>query len=140
MQVVIARLDIDPNRRAEALADFLAISLPSMDEGAVKSIAAKVPQIPQKVYEKWIHLFIDRLLETIPQEQLDYLCDGTQDNNITLGMVYLLFMESARMEAQVAKDLAELGIKNDSGSEADAEANALSVYLKARLRQKTDAK
>ena len=135
MQTVLARLDLDPARRAEALHDFLALSLPDMDEASLNSVAAKVPELPQSLYEKWINMFIGRLFETIPQEQLIEICDGTRDNNATLGMVYLLFMESARMEKQVARDLAELGINSD----ANAEADALAVYLKARLAQKTDA-
>lgn len=133
MQVVLTRLDLDPARRAEALHDFLTLNLPGMDESSIKAAAALVPSLPQTLYEKWINLFIDRLFETIPQIQLEELCDGTQDNNATLGLVYLMFMESARMEKQVEQDLSELGIKN---SGHDAASDALSAYLKARLAQK----
>lgn len=133
MRTVLNRLDLDPARRAEALRDFLSLSLPGMGESVVKAVAAKVPELPQSLYEKWIGLFISRLFETIPQDQLDGLCDGSETNNATLGMVYLLFMESARMEKQVAEDLAALGVKS---SGHDAESDALALYLKARLAQK----
>lgn len=137
MQVVLHKLDLDPSRRAEALSDFLALSLPDMDADSIRSVAGKVPQLPQGVYEKWINMFIDRLFETIPQNQMDELCNGAQDNNATLGLVYLMFMESARMEKQVAEDLAALGLQN---SGQDAETDALALYLKARLTQKTGNK
>lgn len=155
LQAVLGRLDLDPARRAEALRDFLALSLPGLGENAVEAVAARVPELPRALYEKWINLFIDRLFETIPPEQLTDLCDGSSANNATLGMVYLLFMESARMEKQVADDLAALG-RSEPGRGGDAgpdvgpgagqdgfsaaraaEADALALYLKARLAQKT---
>lgn len=147
LQAVLGRLDLDPARRAEALRDFLALSLPGMGENAVEAVAARVPELPRALYEKWINLFIDRLFETITPEQLADLCDGSSANNATLGMVYLLFMESARMEKQVADDLAALG-RSEPGRAGDAgrngfsdasaaEADALALYLKARLAQKT---
>lgn len=141
MQTVLNRLDLDPARRAEALRDFLLLSLPDMDDAAIRAVASKVPLLPRSLYEKWISLFIDRLFETIPQDQLEDLCDGSENNNATLGMVYLLFMESARMEKQVVADLAELGLNGGAnsglGDEAGAEADALALYLKARLAQKS---
>lgn len=139
LEIILARLDLDPERRAEALADFLTLSLPHMDEASVKAVAARVPVLPQSLYEKWIGMFADRLLETIPRDQLEELCNGTQNNNTTLGMVYLLFMESARMEEQTARDLAALGLQSQ-GAGADSQvADALSLYLKAQLGKKNGA-
>ena len=152
--VLLGRLshpDPDGERRGEALYDFLALSLPDMDEASLKSIAAKVPELPPALYRKWAGLFAERLLETIPQNQLEELCNGGEDNNATLALVYLMFMESERMEKQVAEDLAELGkqaalaartarprqpgapAQQDS---AEAQTQAVAMYLKARLRQK----
>ncbi|MDR2893442.1 MAG: hypothetical protein LBV80_10235 [Deltaproteobacteria bacterium] len=103
--VVLGRLDADAARRGEALYDFLALSQPNMDEAALKSTAAQIPALPVELYRKWAGMFADRLLETIPGDQLTELCSGSEDNNATLALVYLTFMESARMEKQVAEDL-----------------------------------
>ncbi|MDL2307074.1 hypothetical protein LJC48_03480 [Desulfovibrio sp. OttesenSCG-928-C06] len=144
--LILRRLDADHNRRGEALHDFLAISLPGMDESSIDTVAAMVPELPESMYRKWIGMFVDRLIETIPQNQLDELCNGSEDNNATLALVYLMFMESARMEKQVAEDLAALGntgASKDDGTPApaaDAQADALALYLKARLQQKSENK
>ncbi len=132
-QVILARLDTDNTRRAEALGDFMALSLPGLEDKEAEALSRLVPQLPRELYIKWINLFSDRLLETIPQNQLDELCNGAPDNDAALGLVYLMFMESARMEEQVARDLAELGL---AASNTDAEADALALYLKAKLQQK----
>lgn len=133
LKVVLARLDLDQERRSEALGDFLALSLPGMQEQSIKAVAALVPTLPQSLYAKWIGLFSESLLETIPRDQLAELCNGTQDNDATLSMVYLLFMESARMEEQTSRDLSELGLQASHDGQ-NTQLDALSLYLKARLR------
>ena len=138
LKVILARLDLNQERRAEALGDFLTLSLPGMDEQAIKTVASLVPVLPQSLYEKWIGMFSDRLLETIPRDQLKELCNGTINNDTTISMVYLLFMESARMEEQTARDLAELGLQSSNGGQNDQLADALAIYLKARLGQKAE--
>lgn len=133
--IILSRLDVNPQRRAEALRDFLVLSVPNMDDKAIESVSGMVPELPREIYLKWINMFIDRLLETIPQDQLNELCNGKEDNNTALGLVYLMFMESARMEKQVAEDLARLGLSSTGN---DAQADALSIYLQARLQQKKE--
>lgn len=123
-------------RRGEALREFLALSLPGLDEGSVGTLAELVPELPEELYRKWIDMFTDRLLETIPQDQLDELCSGTTANNATLTMVYLMFMESARMEKQVAQDLAALSNQPAQTDAKNEQLDALSCYLKAKRRQK----
>lgn len=148
---VMARLDSDPERRSEALADFLALSLPDMDESSARSLAGLVPELSRGLYAKWIDIFADRLLATIPQNQLEDLCDGTEENNAAMCLTYLMFMESSRMEKQVAEDLAALDSRRDPNNKADgpdgpnatggqmerdAQCDALAMYLRFRLRQK----
>lgn len=140
------RPDANANRRREALREFFAVSLPGMSDAAINAAADMVPELPEELYRKWIRMFVERLLETIPQNQLGELCNGSDDNNATLTLVYLMFMESARMEKQVAEDLAALGSTGackDAGTPApasEAQADALALYLKARLQQKSENK
>lgn len=141
-RVVIEGVDQDAERRGEALADFLSLSAPGMSETERKRLAGLVPQVPRSLYLRWVELFVGRLLETIPADQLQELCNGQTSNNATLRMVYLMFMESERMEKQVADDLADWAEKNASettlnGAEnglSREETEALSMLLAARMR------
>ena len=54
-------------------------------------------------------MFMDRLLETVPPVQIEELCLGTPESDASLLLVYVMFMESARMEKVVADDLGALG-------------------------------
>ncbi len=108
INTVLARLSRSPERRAEALKDFLALNLP-LGEDAAAELSNLIPQAPDTLYQKWAGLFADRLLETLPQDQLAELCDNSPDNSAALVLTYLMFMESARMERQIADDLRALG-------------------------------
>lgn len=128
--VILRRLDESPEGRQEALHEFMGISLPSVDEQSASSMARLIPEIPRSVYEKWATLFAERLIETVPHIQVEELCSGTEENNAAIALIYLMFMESERMEKQIAADLHTLGIKLSSIDEAG---NALGAYLRARL-------
>lgn len=133
---ILKRLDDSPSRRHEALQEFMGVTLPTVDDGSAASIASLVPQLPNSLYEKWATLFADRLLETVPKPQLEELCNGSADSEATLALVYVMFMESERMEKQIAEDLHALGVGT---SAADAVGNALGSYLRARIASQKKA-
>lgn len=135
--VILKRLDSDGPRRGEALRDFLALNLPGLDEAAIASISSLAPRLPESLYRKWIALFADRLLETVDQAQIDDLCSGGEKNAASLGLLYMLFMESERMEKQIPIDLANLAeFQKADGLDGDAiMQDALAAYLRAKLNQ-----
>lgn len=130
IQSVLQRFDADSTRRKEALQEFMSVTMPTIEDGSATSIASLIPELPLSLYESWASLFADRLVETLPQQQLEELCSGTDEANTTVALVYLMFMESERMEKQIAKDLHALGMTMGS---VDAVGNALGSYLRARL-------
>ncbi|AAS95703.1 hypothetical protein [Nitratidesulfovibrio vulgaris] len=132
---VLRRFDEDPARRQEALQEFMEVTLPTIDGQSADKVATLVPELPYSLYEKWATLFADRLLETVERTQLASLCDGSADNDATIALVYVMFMESERMEKQVAEDLAALGVRM---ADADATGNALGAYLRAKLSRQHD--
>lgn len=129
---ILKRLDENPTSRHEALQEFMGVSLPSVGDASANSVSRLIPELPLSVYEKWATMFAERLLETVPRNQVEELCSGTEENNAALSLVYLMFMESERMEKQVAEDLAALGV---SMSAIDDAGNALGSYLRARLAE-----
>jgi len=102
----VARTDTG---REEAIRDFVGLTRPDLGPDAPEVFAAKAPQVPAELTEKWVGLFVDRLLETVPAAQVDLLCDGSEDNEAALALAYVMFLESARMERQMAEDLATWG-------------------------------
>lgn len=130
---VLRHLSRDAGRRTEALEEFMAVTLPDMDEHGARVLSTMVPQLPESLYGKWAAMFADRLQETVPHEHLAALCDGSEDNDATIALVYVMFMESEKMERQVAEDLHALGIVQD-GKNGPGDAGALlGAYLRARL-------
>lgn len=101
-------------RRTEALRDVLGLGMPDADKAALERLAVQVPELPQALYEKWIGMFADRLLETVPREQIADMCADTPESNATLQLVYSMFMESERMEAVRADDLKQLAAAADA--------------------------
>lgn len=116
---IFARISGKGERRSEALRAFLDLTMPTLDEKTVAGMAAAIPELPPSLYRKWIGLFIDRLLETAPAAQITDLCQGTAESDASLLLVYIMFMESARMEKVVAEDLKALG-KDDAPEAAEA--------------------
>ena len=102
---ILSRISGAGARRDEALRAVLGIASPGLDDAALDRLVAEAPEIPVKLYEKWIDLFLDRLIETIPREQMDDLCRNTPESNASLLLVYSMFMESEKMEKIVADDL-----------------------------------
>ena len=107
ISTITQRFCTDKVRREEALRDVLAICNPGKDSKSIDSIARSVPELPADIYRKWAAMFAQRLYETVAPEQIDDLCLGTPESVATLTLVFVMFMESERMEKQVAMDLQE---------------------------------
>ena len=125
-----ARLQSSNEERTEAMKDFLSISMPTADLKASEKIAEMVPPVLPDLYEKWIGLFIESLKTTMPAEVLQELCAGDDENNAALVLVYIMFLESARMEKQIAEDLSEYGLAHSGqGDMGDVAAD----YIRAQM-------
>lgn len=106
---IFARIARDKERRDEALRDVLGLTVPHLHDKLRADIAADIPELPDELYHKWIGMFADRLLETVRQEDVLDLCRETPESDASLLLVYVMFMESARMEKVVEEDIRELG-------------------------------
>lgn len=136
--VIICKVEEqDETKRQEALSEFMAITGTAGNAG--DKVASLIPPIMHDLYEKWITMFIDRLLETVPAQNIELLCDGTDDNNGALVLAYVMFLESARMEKQIDEDLREHGLaasgNNDLG---DLAANYIRTQMAKIAQQAND--
>lgn len=113
IELVLEQIDRDADRRAEAVAEYVELTAGFEPEKA-RQVAGMVPPIQSDLYARWVDMFADRLLETVPEEQIEHLADGTEENKAALVLVYLMFLESERMEKQVEKDLTEYGRKHSN--------------------------
>ncbi|MBG0778141.1 MAG: hypothetical protein H0S85_17080 [Desulfovibrionaceae bacterium] len=120
----------DEARRREAIFEYLAVTLPDIAPGVGEAVAAMVPRIPDEVYEGWAAQFANRLLETVPREQVEELCDGTCENNAAIVLTYIMFMESERMERKVEEDIARYCQAAPDDSETG---ELVRAYLRSRI-------
>lgn len=127
--VIITKIEEqDEDKRRNALAEFMSVT--GTAGNAMEQVVDMIPPIMHDLYEKWITMFIDRLLETVDARNIELLCDGGADNNAALVLAYIMFMESARMEKQIDKDLAEHGFKASGDNElVDLAAN----YIRSQM-------
>jgi len=126
----------DDAGRAEALTAFVGLARPDLGQDAAAIVAETAPRLMPKLTEKWVGMFVDRLLETVPHVQIAELCDGSVENEAALALAYVMFLESARMEKQMAEDLAacELPAGAD-GADAAAEVCRRLAVVEERRRQ-----
>ncbi|WP_027178934.1 hypothetical protein [Maridesulfovibrio bastinii] len=127
--IVMEKCTHSEEARKDALKEFIAMTMPNLDENAINTVKDMIPPITA-LYDKWANMFIDRLLETIPEEQIQELCNGTPDNKSALILVYIMFMESERMEKQIAEDISEY-----ASTQNDEAGNLASEYIRAKLMQ-----
>ncbi|WP_242652835.1 hypothetical protein [Pseudodesulfovibrio hydrargyri] len=118
----------DETRRQEALNEFMAVT--GTAGNAPEQIASLIPPIMHDLYEKWITMFIDRLIETVDLNNIELLCDGADDNNAALVLAYVMFLESARMEKQIDEDLRQHGMK---GSGENDLGDVAASYIRAQM-------
>jgi hypothetical protein len=131
--VLHQKLDQSPERRKEALQEFFGVTMGAeVDPRATEKLADCVPPILPDLYEKWIGMFMDRLFETVPQDHLDMLCDGKEENNAALTLIYLMFLESERMEKQIDEDLRSYGLEHTGDHDLG---DLASSYIRAKMTQ-----
>jgi len=130
--VVLAGLARQDENREQALKEYLAVMVPDMDIAMSTRLAAMVPTVLPELYEKWVAMFTDRLFETVPVDQITHLCDGSADNDATIGLVFLMFMESERMEKQIDTDLRAYGREHTGDPDMG---NVVADYLRSRLAE-----
>lgn len=128
--VILDKFSGDRERRQEALIEYFLVTMPNISEDAAKRLAELIPDLMPELYSKWIGQFADRLFETVPDEQLQHLCDGSIENNAALGLVFLMFMESERMEKETEEDLREYA-RRHSGS--DDMGDLVAAYLRGKV-------
>ncbi len=123
--------------RAEALSAFVGLSRPDLGPDAARIIAERTPRLLPALTEKWIGMFVDRLFETVPEEQIALLCDGSEENGAALALAYVMFLESERMEKQMAEDLAACDLPpGESGCDIAADVcRRLAMVEEQRRRQ-----
>ena len=92
--------------------------MPDLGDAETARIAALVPELPVSLYEKWVGMFADRLLETVPVEQVEELCRNTEESNAALLLLYSMFMESGRMEKVVTEDITAFNRAVEAGEAA----------------------
>ena len=129
MHVLITRFAPSEDARLEALQDVIKLSAPGLSNDERAALARLVPAVPQRLYEKWIRLFSERLLETIPRNVLDELCLDTEESRAALALTFIMFMESGRMEKVAAEDLQSLGISLSSNDTA----TQVGVWLRGHM-------
>jgi len=127
---LLAKFPSDPSQRHEALRDYFLVTLPGMTVEMASQLASLVPSIMPKLYERWISLFAERLFATIPEPQLQVFLSGGQENDAALALVFLMFLESARMEEQMEKDLREYAAAHAHDPDMG---NAVAAYLRAKV-------
>lgn len=131
-RAVMRRLAADEAGRAHALREYVAVSMPNVAEDEAARLADLVPPLLGELYARWTDLFVDRLLETVPRETLDLLCSGRQEDEAALSLAFIMFLESARMEAVVQEDLERYGRERSGDADAGAVAAA---FLRSRLAE-----
>jgi hypothetical protein len=128
--VILDKFSGGRERRQEALTEYFLVTMPNVPEDAAKRLAELIPDLMPELYSKWIGEFAERLFETVPDEQLQHLCDGSVENNAALGLVFLMFMESERMEKQTEEDLREYARRH---SGADDMGDLVAAYLRGKV-------
>ncbi len=134
-ELLLRRTTQDEARRQEALREYLDVTQAATDASAAEALAGMIPALMPQLYAKWIGMFADRLLETVPLTQLEPLCDGSAANAAALTLAYVMFLESARMEKQIDADLAALGagVAEGQSPKLDNLADLAASYIRARL-------
>ena len=128
--VILDKFSNTEERRREALAEYFLVTMPNVSQEAADRLAVLIPDLMPELYSKWIGEFADRLFETVPDEQLQHLCDGTVENNAALSLVFLMFMESERMEKEVEEDLRAYALKH---SGRDDMGDLVAAYLRGKV-------
>lgn len=129
--LLLARVTENDARRREGLHEFLAVTCPDIQDGSAARLAELVPPLLPELYAKWIGMFANRLLETVPREQIEELCVGTPESTASLLLVFLMYLESATMEKQIAEDLKAYGMDHSTDDDGG---NVVANYIRACMQ------
>lgn len=100
---IMQKFDKNSLSRTEALRDVLLLQDQSVENAS--HLAETIPELPLALQCKWATLFADRLFATVSREQIEDLCLPDKQNEAALTMVFVLFLESERMEKQMEADI-----------------------------------
>lgn len=127
--VILEKFSNSSERRQEALIEYFLVTMPNISEESAQRLAELIPDLMPDLYSKWINQFAERLFETVPDEQLQHMCNGSVENNASLGLVFIMFMESERMERQTEDDLREYALKHAGEDMGDL----VAAYLRGKV-------
>ncbi|NCD26084.1 MAG: hypothetical protein EOL86_10915 [Deltaproteobacteria bacterium] len=128
--IILDKFSNSAERRHEALTEYFVVTMPNITAETAEKLASLIPDLMPDLYTKWINQFADRLFETIPDEQLQHLCDGSVENNAALGLVFLMFMESERMEKESEEDLRRYALEHSRDADMG---DLVAVYLRGKV-------
>lgn len=128
--VILDKFSSSTEQRQEALREYFLVTMPNISDDAADRLASLIPTLMPDLYKKWIDLFVTRLFETISDEQLQHLCDGSVENNAALGLVFLMFMESERMEQQTEADLRQYALEHSGDADMG---DLVAAYLRGKV-------
>lgn len=135
VQLIASSVVTESDTRLSNLLEFLSVVAPQENkEGPLTRWCQRIPSLLPELYERWASQFAERMLETIPQNQLELLCNGEQENDAALKLAFVMFMESERMEKQVIQDLTSGAFKSNT-EEDQLLLDTLAQALSSRLRQ-----
>ncbi len=109
VEVVMSRVNAEADRRKEALLEYFGLTLPGVSTEEKDCLAQCIPTVLPSLYRRWAFLCAARLLQAVPRNQLEHLCDGSAANEAALVLVFIMFLESERMEKQMDEDLKAYG-------------------------------
>ncbi len=128
--VILDKFANSAERRQEALTEYFLVTMPNVTADAAERLAGLIPDLMPELYKKWINQFADRLFETVSDDQLQHLCDGSVENNAALGLVYLMFMESERMEKESEEDLRRYALEHSGDADMG---DLVAAYLRGKV-------
>ena len=128
--VILDKFANSADRRQEALTEYFLVTMPNVTADAAERLAGLIPDLMPELYKKWINQFADRLFETVSDDQLQHLCDGSVENNAALGLVYLMFMESERMEKESEEDLRRYALEHSGDADMG---DLVAEYLRGKV-------
>lgn len=130
--ILLNRVSADTERRAEAIYEFLSVTAPGIEAGVAARVAELMPPLLTDLYARWTEEFLETLYKTVPERQITEFLSSGEEGEATLVLVYLMFMESERMEQQVPEDI-QRAVCEHAAAQKDEAADVLAVYLRAKL-------
>lgn len=128
--VILDKFSSSAERRQEALSEYFLVTMPNISSDAADRLAGLIPVLMPDLYKKWIDEFVERLFETVPDVNLQHMCDGSVENDAALGLVFLMFMESERMDQQIEEDLRQYAREHSSDMDMGA---LVAAYLRNKV-------